>query len=67
MKDIDELPFEIFEFEEKTPHEESFSLLIYDIIDNKRRTKFAKFMESYGKRVQKSAFELRLDKKKMNR
>ena len=34
-----------------------FVLIIYDIIDNKRRTKFAKEMCGYGFRVQKSAFE----------
>ena len=32
-------------------------LIIYDIIDNKRRTKMVKLLESYGTRVQKSAFE----------
>lgn len=34
-----------------------FVLIIYDIVDNKRRLKFAKFLLSYGFRVQKSAFE----------
>ena len=34
-----------------------YVLVIYDIIDNKRRTKLAKIMKSYGFRVQKSAFE----------
>ena len=33
-------------------------LLIYDISDNKKRNQFAKLMESYGIRVQKSAFEM---------
>ena len=32
-------------------------LIIYDIIDNKRRTKMVKLLESYGTRVQRSAFE----------
>jgi len=32
-------------------------LVIYDIPDNKRRTKLATFLEGYGRRVQKSAFE----------
>ena len=32
-------------------------LIIYDIIDNKRRNKMAKHLESFGNRVQKSAFE----------
>lgn len=34
-----------------------FVLIIYDIVSNKRRTKFAKTMNGYGFRVQKSAFE----------
>ncbi len=32
-------------------------LIIYDIRDNRRLTKVAKIMESYGVRVQKSVFE----------
>ena len=32
-------------------------LIIYDIIDNKTRNKMVKLLESYGNRVQKSAFE----------
>lgn len=65
MEDF-EISFDIFEFYEKDAYNESFSLLIYDIIDNRRRQKFAKYMESFGKRVQKSAFEIRLDKRKLN-
>jgi CRISPR-associated protein Cas2 len=33
------------------------SLVVYDIPDNKRRTKLAKFLEGYGRRVQFSVFE----------
>ena len=33
-------------------------LVIYDIVSDKRRTKFVKFVEKYGFRVQKSAFEM---------
>lgn len=33
-------------------------LVIYDIVSDKRRLKFVKLMESYGVRVQKSAFEM---------
>ena len=32
-------------------------LIIYDIVDDKRRLAMVKLLESYGKRVQKSAFE----------
>lgn len=31
-------------------------LIIYDIVDNKRRLAMVKLLESYGRRVQKSAF-----------
>ena len=34
-----------------------YALVIYDIIDNKQRTRFAKFMNGFGTRVQKSCFE----------
>lgn len=34
-----------------------YVLIIYDIVDNKRRNAFAKKMNGYGFRVQKSAFE----------
>ena len=33
-------------------------LVIYDITNNKRRNNFVKLMESFGIRVQKSAFEM---------
>lgn len=32
-------------------------LVIYDIVDDKRRTKMVHCLESFGTRVQKSAFE----------
>jgi CRISPR-associated protein Cas2 len=32
-------------------------VVIYDIPDDKRRDKLATFLEGYGRRVQKSAFE----------
>jgi CRISPR-associated protein Cas2 len=34
-----------------------YLLIIYDIVSNKRRVAFAKKMNGYGFRVQKSAFE----------
>ena len=39
-------------------------LVIYDIVDNKRRNRMVKCVERYGIRVQKSAFEAFLSKKK---
>ena len=38
-------------------------VVIYDIIDNKRRIKVSKILSGYGKRVQKSAFECIINKK----
>lgn len=38
-----------------------FIIVAYDIVDNKRRTRLAKGMKSYGYRVQKSVFECQLD------
>lgn len=43
------------------------SLVIYDITDNKRRLRMAKCLEKYGLRVQRSAFEAILDKKRRER
>ena len=41
-----------------------YVLVIYDIIDDKRRARLAKIMKSFGFRVQKSAFEARLAENK---
>ncbi|WP_329886060.1 CRISPR-associated endonuclease Cas2 [Pseudoramibacter faecis] len=41
-----------------------FALIIYDIIDNKKRTQLAKLLQGYGDRVQRSAFEAHLSQKK---
>ncbi len=42
-------------------------VIIYDIVDNKKRYRFAKFLKSYGVRVQKSAFECILSNKKYDK
>ena len=42
-------------------------LVIYDITDDKRRSRMVKCVERYGVRVQKSAFEAFLDEKKYER
>lgn len=49
-----------FQITDELESDRQFVLIIYDIVDNKRRTKFAKLLEGYGKRVQKSAFEAML-------
>ena len=46
-----------FETDPIQPTKKIYILIIYDIINNKRRARFAKMMESYGMRVQKSCFE----------
>ena len=41
-------------------------LVIYDVVDNKRRSKLAKYLKSYGFRVQRSSFEAIIDNKTYN-
>ncbi len=53
-----------FQISEDKVTDQMFVLVIYDIIDNRRRVKFAKMLEGYGFRVQKSAFEALLSKRK---
>lgn len=47
-----------FGVEESRRSTKVYALVIYDITDNKKRTKFAKFMNGFGTRVQKSCFEV---------
>lgn len=35
-----------------------FTLLSYDVVNDKRRTKLAKYLQNYGQRVQYSVFEI---------
>ena len=42
-------------------------LIIYDICDNKQRHKLAKFLQGYGQRIQRSAFEAYLQENEYNR
>lgn len=51
-----------FDTEEEIKDTRVYVLIIYDIIDNKRRLKLAKFLSGYGFRVQKSSFEAKLSK-----
>lgn len=43
--------------EENYKEKKLYILVIYDIVNNRRRVTFAKKMNGYGFRVQKSAFE----------
>ncbi len=49
----------IFVFDEFVAEERRKYLIvvIYDIVDNKRRAQFSKYLLGFGARVQKSAFE----------
>ena len=42
-------------------------VIIYDVVCNKRRSKLSKFLKSYGKRVQNSAFECITTKRQYER
>lgn len=53
-----------FEINETVENDKVFVLIIYDIADNKRRLKLAKLLLGYGFRIQKSAFEAVIAKKK---
>ena len=41
-----------------------YIVVSYDIVDDKKRLKLAKELLNYGKRVQKSVFECRLDERR---
>lgn len=53
-----------FEIEESPENDKVFVLIIYDITENKVRNKLAKMLLGYGFRIQKSAFEAVITKKK---
>ena len=52
---------------EKTNEDTIYCLIIYDISDDKRRTKLAKILEGFGYRVQMSAFEFWISQKDYKR
>ena len=56
----------IFENDVKASKNKKLVLVIYDIVSNKRRNKFVKFLEGYGVRVQKSAFEMIINTSQYN-
>ena len=53
-----------FDIEEKPDNDKVFVLIIYDIVENKKRVKLSKVVAGYGFRIQKSAFEAVITKKK---
>lgn len=56
---------ECYRFESEGKKEKHKYLLIYDIINNKKRLAVAKICEAYGKRIQKSAFEFEIDSRQV--
>lgn len=56
-----------FEIREDTRQDLVFVLIIYDIVDNKKRVRFANYLSGYGNRVQKSAFEAKISRKKYDK
>ncbi len=55
-----------FDTDDEIKDSRVYVLIIYDIMDNKRRLKLAKYLNGYGFRVQKSSFEAKLTKSKYN-
>lgn len=53
-----------FDIEESVENDKVFVLIIYDITENKTRVKLSKLLLGYGFRIQKSAFEAVITKKK---
>lgn len=53
-----------FNIDESLESDKVFVLIIYDISDNKKRIKLSKLLLGYGFRIQKSAFEATITKKK---
>lgn len=53
-----------FDISEEYERDKVFVLIIYDIVENKTRIKLSKLLLGYGFRIQKSAFEAILTKKK---
>lgn len=52
----------LFEIREDIQDDRVFVLIIYDIVDNKKRLKLAKYLQGYGFRIQKSSFEALIKK-----
>ena len=54
-----------FQIDDESKDDRLFVLIIYDIVNNIRRTKFAKLLLGYGFSIQKSAFEDVITKSKL--
>ena len=56
-----------FETGEEKTSDKVYALIVYDIVDNRQRVKLANFLQGYGFRVQKSAFEAYITKSKFQK
>ncbi len=45
----------------------NFYLIVYDVVNNKRRSKIARHLEAVGERVQYSVFEVYLNEKEIKK
>jgi CRISPR-associated protein Cas2 len=45
----------------------NFYIIVYDVVDDKRRLKIAKYLESIGERAQKSVFEVYLNPQELEK
>lgn len=61
---FDEFDDYYFNVIDEVDDDKLFVLIIYDIVNNAKRVKIAKELEGYGFRIQKSAFEAVITKKK---
>ncbi len=55
-----------FEIDDNPENDRVFVLIIYDIADNRKRLRLSKLLLGYGFRIQKSAFEAVIPRKKYN-
>lgn len=53
----------LFDIKDEVKDDRVFVLIIYDIVSNKQRVRLSKYLQGFGFRIQKSAFEalLRVD------
>lgn len=53
----------LFDIKDELKDDRVFVLIIYDIVSNKQRVRLSKYLQGFGFRIQKSAFEalLRMD------
>ena len=47
--------------------DKKFYVISYDIVDDRKRTKASEALKDYGRRVQKSVFECRLEAKSLDK